>query len=351
MEKTKPDPWSTAYQNDRVKLIDAVPLDAPLCIIIEPTNVCNFKCLMCWQSTEDYKKDGGPFSNMDMKLFEKIIDDTKSMVEKYGKIKLIKLYSTGEPLLHPQIGEMVKKIKEADICVNLEITTNGSLLTPELSRQLVEYGLDYLRVSIYAIDKDEEKRITQTNIAPDTIAENVKYLYEYRNKEQKEKPFICTKIMHVDENTDARFKAMFSDRSDEQLVDIPWNIPKLKEESLDKLDGSKENGELAQQSYLDSALYKQRKVCRYPFTHITIRNNGDAVVCCQDWARDTKMGNIQKKTLEQIWTSKTLYNFRVMQLKTKGINHPLCATCELTLRDSAEDNLDDLPIDRLSFKE
>ncbi|WP_297966363.1 radical SAM protein [uncultured Anaerovibrio sp.] len=126
MEKTKPDHWSTAYQNDRVKLIDAVPLDAPLCIIVEPTNVCNFKCLMCWQSTEDYKKDGGPFSNMDMKLFEKIIDDTKSMVEKYGKIKLIKLYSTGEPLLHPQIGEMVKTIKDANICVNLEITTNGS---------------------------------------------------------------------------------------------------------------------------------------------------------------------------------------------------------------------------------
>ena len=62
MEKTKIDPWSTAYQNNRVKLIDAVPLDVPLCICIEPTNVCNFKCLMCFQSSEEYKVGGGPFS-------------------------------------------------------------------------------------------------------------------------------------------------------------------------------------------------------------------------------------------------------------------------------------------------
>lgn len=351
MEKTKIDPWSTAYQNNRVKLIDAVPLDVPLCICIEPTNVCNFKCLMCFQSSEEYKVGGGPFSKMDMSLFYKIINDIKSMVGKYGKIKLMKLYNSGEPLLNSDIGKMVKIIKDADICVNLEITTNGSLLTPELSRQFVEYGLDYLRVSIYAVDKDEEKRITQTDVDPNIIAEKVKYLYDYRNNAHKEKPFVCAKMIHVDDATSAQFKEMFIDKSDEQVIDIPWNVPKLKENALDKFYGGEKNGKLAQQKYLDTALYKSRKVCRYPFTHIIIRNNGDVVVCCADWSRDTNLGNVREKTIEQIWNSRGLYDFRVMQLTTKGINHPLCATCELPLRDFTEDNLDDLPIERLSFKE
>lgn len=88
--------WSVAYQADRVKLIDAIPLDLPLCVCIEPTNICNFKCLMCWQSTNEYHTHGGPFINMSMDLFDKVIGDLKEFCRnKNGVIKLIKLYSTG----------------------------------------------------------------------------------------------------------------------------------------------------------------------------------------------------------------------------------------------------------------
>ena len=123
-------PFSTAYQCNRLTLMDVVPLDVPLCVCIEPTNVCNFKCLMCWQSTKEYEEGGGPFLNMTDELFDKLIEDLKAFCQHQGKkIKLIKLYSTGEPLLHPGIGAMVRKIKAADVCDEMEITTNASLLT------------------------------------------------------------------------------------------------------------------------------------------------------------------------------------------------------------------------------
>ena len=38
-------------------------------------------------------------------------------------------------------------------------------------------------------------------------------------------------------------------------------------------------------------------------------------------------------------------------LKTKGIYHPICATCELPLKDCKEDNIDGFPIEKLSYKE
>lgn len=343
--------FSKAYQSNRIKLMEAIPLELPLCIIIEPTNICNFKCLMCWQSTDEYKKDGGPFINMDMDLFNKTIDDIKAFcIKKNGKIKLMKLYSTGEPLLHKNIIEMMQIIKRADICDQLEVTTNGSMLTPEIAKTMVDVGLDYLRISIYSVTTDGQKRVTKSNVLPETIRDNVKYVFDYRNSLGKSKPFICAKIIDTHTEENELFREMYKNISDEQIVETPWSIPKLEVNALEKLYDGKEDGQEADAKYRAEVMYKARKACRYPFTHLTVRSNGDAVVCCTDWSRDTCVGNVKNNSIEEIWDSKSLYKFRVMMLTTKGINHPICASCELPLKDCAEDDIDNVDIKRLNFK-
>lgn len=343
-------PWSNAYDAKRITLMDALPLSLPLCICIEPTNVCNFKCQMCWQSTKAYHEQDGPFMPMDMELLDKFLRDAQDFCRATGKkIKLIKLYSTGEPLLHKNIGEMIHHIKEAEICDQIEITTNASLLSERLAKEFVDYGLDYLRVSIYSVRKGHHKEVTQTNVTPETIAQNVRFLYDYRTKQNKQKPFICAKIMDMGAVENEEFRQLYAPFSDEQLIDIPWEMPKAEESVLSKLYGSKEAGAEAQKKYIENSVFKHRKACRYPFTHMTVRSNGDIVVCCTDWSRDTKMGNLRESTLQEIWESKRLYDFRVMQLKTKGVHHPLCATCELPMHDRPEDAIDELPVERLSW--
>lgn len=344
-------PWSTAYSMKRVSLRDSIPLEIPLCICIEPTNICNFKCLMCWQSTEEYKHEGGPFFNMDMDLFHKILVDIQALCKKTKKkIKLVKLYSTGEPLLHPEIAVMVREIKEADICNQVEITTNGALLTKAIAESFVQSGLDYLRVSVYSVLPERQAKVTQSHVRPEQILENVKYLKKYRDKQQKKKPFIAAKIMdtHTDEND--RFREMYRSISDEQLIDVPWELPGLEEKPLNRLYGSGKNGEEAEKAYLENVGTSTRQVCRYPFTHLTIRNNGDAVVCCTDWARGTKLGNVCRQSIEEIWTSKELYDFRVMQLTNKGEYHSLCKECPIPLQNKPEDDLSGVPIEVLTYK-
>lgn len=341
-------PWSKAYASNRVMLKDKVPLEMPLCIIIEPTNICNFKCLMCWQCTDEYKQNGGPFYNMDMDLFNKTITDISNWCKKSNKkIKLMKLYSTGEPLLNTNVTEMVRLIKELDICESLEITTNASMLTNEIAEKLVKYGLDYLRISVYSVDKIRHKRVTQNEILPEQILENIKYLRRYRDDLGVTKPFITAKIIdtHTDENN--VFVKMYVGVSDEQIVEKPWDLPKLEENSLDRLYGSTENGRNAENEYIENCEASKKQVCRYPFTHMTVRNNGDVVVCCTDWSRDTKYGNIKDNSLEDIWKSKELRDFRIMSILTKGTNHPLCKDCPIPLQNKPEDNLEGFPIDKL----
>lgn len=344
-------PWSEAYLKNRVRLCDSIPLELPLCINIEPANACNFKCQMCWQSTREYLEQGGPFENMSMELFYHILDDIKELCKKYhGKIKLIKLYNSGEPMLNGALGTMLKAIKKANVCNQVEITSNCSLLTKELARELIEGELDYLRVSVYSVLPERHIHVTnQQKFTPSDIHDKIAYLYNLRNEMGKRKPFICAKIMDSHDEENEQFKSYYKNISDEQVIDIPWNIAKLEEKSLDKLYGK--DGDMAQQKYLETSLYKARKACRYPFTHMTIRSNGDVVVCCSDWSRDTLLGNVKTQSLEQIWRGKALYDFRVMQLKTHGRLHPLCATCEIPLRDLPEDNIDSVDIDRLSYDE
>lgn len=343
-------PFSKAYQSNRINLMEEIPLEVPLCISIEPTNICNFKCQMCFQSTNEYKMKGGPFSFMEMELFHKVLNDIKELTSCEKKIKLIKLYSMGEPLLNTNIGEMLKEIKKADICMQVEITTNASLLTEALSKAFVDNELDFLRASIYSMKEDNHKRVTQSDIRPLQIKNNLFFLRKYRDEQGKRKPYICTKMFYdKDSDENEIFYKEYKEISDEQFIDVAFEIPKLKESSLEKLYNGKEAKEWAKQIWLEKAGFKDRKACRYPFTHLTVKANGDVVVCCVDWSRDTKVGNVREQTLREIWNSKELYNFRIMQLTTKGIQHPLCETCEIPLKDCPEDNIDELPLERLQI--
>lgn len=350
MKKEAVKPWSQAYTNNRIELSKCIPLKIPLCICIEPTNICNFKCRMCWQGTEEYEQFGGPFCNLDMNLFAHILENIAFMCKKYGeKIKLIKLYSTGEPMLNKDLGKMIKLIKKANVCYQLEVTSNCGMLTKDLADDMIEAGLDYLRISVYSVLSERHSYVTrQTKITPEIIHQQVAYLYDKRNKLGKEKPFICAKIIDTNSSENELFKEYYKDVSDEQIIDTPWNLAKLKENSLDALYG--DAGSAMHEKYEEMSIYKRRKACRYPFTHMTIRSNGDVVVCCVDWSRDTLLGNLHNESLDDIWNGKRLYDFRVMQLKTHGEKHPLCSSCEVPLRDMSEDNVDNVKIEKLSYK-
>lgn len=56
---------------------------------------------------------------------------------KSNKIKLIKLYAMGESLINENICEMLRLVKAANICDEVEITTNASLLSEDIIKNFV----------------------------------------------------------------------------------------------------------------------------------------------------------------------------------------------------------------------
>lgn len=263
------------------------------------------------------------------------------------KVKLIKLYSLGEPLIHPEICNMVSLIKQADLCEQIEITTNGSLLTKEIAEKLVDYGLDILRISIYSVDDKRNEYITKSKIKPEEIEEKVRYIREYRDKKKKVKPHIIVKMIDTYTEENQKFLKLYQNIGDSVGIDELFHLNSGENDVFENMYEDK--AEHAFEKSMETNIYKYRKVCRYPFTHLTVRCDGGVVLCCTDWLKELLIGNVNCNSLKDIWESKTLYNLRCSMLRDRGININVCKDCELPYRDLPEDNIDDFPIEKLTY--
>lgn len=106
-------------------------------LYIEPTNECNLNCRTCvrnvWQE---------PLGKMSDITFDRVIEGLRD----FSPPPTVFFGGLGEPLHHPQIVDMVARAKE--LGSQVELITNGTQLTPDLSRKLLETGIDVLWVSI-----------------------------------------------------------------------------------------------------------------------------------------------------------------------------------------------------------
>ncbi len=106
-------------------------------VYVEPTNQCNLACRTCIRNTWDE-----PMGEMDDATFARIVEGLQAL----SPPPTVILSGFGEPLSHPNIVAMVTEAKS--LGTRVELITNGTLLTGNLSRRLIAAGLDLLWVSL-----------------------------------------------------------------------------------------------------------------------------------------------------------------------------------------------------------
>jgi len=180
-------------------LHELLPLQAPLAMLIDPSNICNFKCSFCPTGDKKLLKSvNRPQGTMGFDLFCKIIDDIKYMISSTNiKLKKLLLYKDGEPLINKNFSEMVAYAKEQQVAESIETTTNASLLTLQKSQDIISAGLDEMRISIEHVTNDGYKSITGTCSDYDKIKNNVKTLYKEKLKRNSSLR-VLVKILNID---------------------------------------------------------------------------------------------------------------------------------------------------------
>lgn len=301
--------------DDRTILSQVVPLNTPFTIGIYPTNICNFKCNYCVQSLDnDILKEKYSFvkEHMSLSTFVKTISQL-NLFEK--KIKLLTFMGQGEPLLNKNLPQMIRIAKNYNIAERIDIVTNASLLTPELSLKLIDSGLDALRISLQGMSSEKYLQISNIKLDFNKLVENIKYFFD--NSRDKCKLFVKIMNVSINENEEQLFYDTFDSITDRMFIE--QIKPVYDGVDYNKFDYSLETDRRGIQ-------HEKRFVCPQPFFTLSIWPNGD-VIPCSAIHKVCHLGNIHSGLLLDMWKSPKLKRFQQMQLKKQRYDHPQCGLC------------------------
>ncbi len=147
----------------------------PPCLQIEPTSVCNYRCGFCYQTDEDFTRKGeGHMGMMNLETFKKIVDQA------VGQCEAVTLASRGEPLLHPQINEMLSYLSGKFLA--LKINTNASLLDERKCHALLGAGINTI---VFSADAASEPSYSDFRVGGhlDRVLKNIELFNTIRDKQ------------------------------------------------------------------------------------------------------------------------------------------------------------------------
>lgn len=273
---------------------------------IENTNVCNAHCIMCPRDSLTRKQGFMEFS-----LYEKLIKEISMFNE---KVKRIHLHNYGEPLLDRDLVRRIKLAKDKGI-KHTYIVTNGSLLTPELSRQIIEAGLDEFKVSFYGTDPDTYNK-TMRGLNFDRTLQNLKDFFRMRDESGKQSPKIIIQYLPLETN-ESKIEEFFS------MVEPLIN--KIIGDSLCLFSLHNFGGGISYANNLGKIVY----TCNYPWRTMMILYDGRVVLCCMDYDGVQIVGDTNKNTIEEIWNSEKYKMARDDFEKCRYDKYPICMKCNI----------------------
>jgi len=335
--------YTELKSTDRQDLMAVLPLRKPFTMLIEPSSLCNFKCIQCFQSLKTDSSFARGRKNMPLARFRKVIEQLRAW--EGPRLKVLKLSLYGEPLMNPHFSEMLGIAREADVAERIETTTNASLLSREIATELVRYQLDYARVSIYASTQERHRDITDSGMKIGTIHENLRVLQELKRAQDSKRPFVSCKMLDAYGEENDRFFEVYHDVADELFLDKPHSW--IKVDGTDFIENYYREGVAEVRNDLRGNS-TPRVACPMAFTTMAVRSNGDVSPCCVDFIGGTTLGNLDESSLQEIWESDRWYAFQKMQLENRKHENSSCARCDVYASDHyTRDTIDGFPVDKL----
>jgi MoaA/NifB/PqqE/SkfB family radical SAM enzyme len=304
------------------RLLYLVP-SQPENVQISITNKCNFDCKMCQRF------------DLKVKLVHMELETFKTILKKIGNAKYVILTGWGEPLLHPDLLEMIKLCKDQGL--NVRFTSNGELLTEELMKNFIELKLDAITFSVDAIEVADEQighpiheqlnKIKQfAALIKQNQAKTEIFLQSTYHKGKEQDLFDVVefgKETGVDRVRFSRLDTRFHDFDRPSYQDEKKLIKQIEKQlagsklGLDFLPHVASDG-LAKLVFkiTHPFLHRFGKYCLRTYNDVYINVEGEVTPCCA--LPKLKLGNIHDDNLDVIWNSINFKRFRKNQQKVCG---------------------------------
>ena len=275
----------------------------PTYLMFDITNVCNSKCVHCPHSVA-FGNNVSDKSYLDIDIFKKAIDECKGR-----DMQLIRITADGEPLIHPELFEMIDYAFEKGVGP-VGLTTNGSLLTKDKAERLAESGLFMVDVSLDAFNKETYDKV-RNGLPFNKVIDNVKYLLDY--KEKANSP-LKVMVSFVKQNDNISELENFIDHW-EPLVDKVLVREMISNVNL--IDVSETEGNTG----------LQRWPCPHWFRRMVINYDGVIKACPIDWENGTTYEPLSATTIFDAWHSDFYWKNRMEHLNNQYSQNSLCKNC------------------------
>lgn len=248
------------------------PADYPIHIDIDLEDTCNLRCVHCHQN---YRKRDHRVITED--LLYKIIDESAE-----SGLCAINFGSTGEPLL--QKDRLFRAIRYAEKkgIMDIFVHSNGLLLNGDTARELINAGLKHICVSLDASTQETFKQVRKSE-SFHQVRDNVINMVRLREKMRSITPVIRVSFVMTPLNSHEK----------EQFIEDWKGIVDLVEfQNYRSIDNSMKN---------ESKFEEFTLKCNSFYRRIMIWPDGDVSLCCVYRNEDVIIGNVQGKSISEIW--------------------------------------------------
>lgn len=302
----------------------------PSVLQLEPASMCNLSCPLCPSGRSALSRLPGMMS----------LEQFNYLLEEIGRyLSLLILWGWGEPLLNPELPEMISSAKRFGTAV--VISTNGQLMTTEIADKLVASGLDAI---IVALDGATEASYQSYRIGGSLQKglDALDMLHEAKLKGQSSKPIVNLRMIITKDNEHE--VPLMRELALEHHVDMLtlrgiamtdlWDdeddsnyVPSDSSRSLYQYSGGKR---------VSSAGY----VCRRPWKRATVASDGSVVPCEMDYSNSKAYGVLSRnRSFRSIWNGNGAREFRQVCSKNR-MSIEFCARCPYNDRVTRDSTLE-----------
>ena len=292
--------WRLAWYQRRIHL-----KHPPEYVNVEPTNACNLQCTVC---SLDRTRPSGLMS---LDLAKAILDDAAAT-----GVREVRFFLAGEPMLHPQLPEMVKHASRVGL--KTVIHTNATRLTTKLSRNLIQAGLHELSVSFDGQDAREYEAVHIGATYEGTLENVIGFLKEKQSL-QSQTPRTVLQIIQLSPDDSNKLRPDFQSHFDGLPLDQikilpPFTWPEQEAKGFVARRGSR---------YFP---------CQALWQSVSIGWDGSFLGCCGDLNHLWQIGKFPEQKIWDVWNGPAMTGAR-KRLKAKDLDGmPLCYDCSAVWR-------------------
>ncbi len=304
------------------------PWSMPLHMQFELTNYCNLRCPVCPTGTRTV---GRQAAAMQVGLFERVMQE----VGPY--LLTASLWGWGEPLLHPQLEEILRLARQHPVA--LLLSTNGQTLDDErLQDALLRQPPAHLIVAIDGLTDETNCRF-RAGARLQPAIEGVRRLAEKKRQNGQTLPLLHMRyiVMKHNQHELPQVEAFARDHGFDLLTLRTLSL--IDTEAPDQVHGAFVPDAQRWRAYGYAEGKRQRRgdfICQEPFWFPTLLADGTLVACEQDYNAQQAFGKVSENaSFASVWRSRQAAAVRRL-IRDRAADLSFCRNCPYSDRSGTD---------------